>query len=144
MSAKFRLVLFCIAVTIWTVSQSNLHLLAKAAKASNGIETSYASSLFRSEHFFDSMLVLARLEKVQRLHFCLTSCINAKPNCKSFNYGKNGTCILLGESLCANETYELTENEDFNYYDLMANPESEVRICFCNFCFKLCPVFCKN
>ncbi len=140
MSIIFRLVLLCIAVAIWTASLNNWLPLVKAAKTTNGIETSYASSLFRSQHFLDNVLVLARLEDVPRLHFCLTACMNTKPNCKAFNYGANGTCILLGESLCTNETYELTEHEDFNYYDLMASPESEVysflqNLVYLNFAF---------
>lgn len=137
MSTTFRLVIVCLVLVIWTASSNNLITLIKAAKAPNGIETSYASSLFRSQHLLDNVLTLARLEEVPRLHLCLTACMNAKPNCKAFNYGVNGTCILLGESLCANETYELTEHEDFNYYDLMASPESEVKNLKYHFKFKL-------
>ena len=73
------------------------------------------------------MVELARYEEMDRLYHCLIACMQSKTyGCKAFNYGINGTCILLAESLCANETYVLTENDQFNYYDLMATPDYEV------------------
>lgn len=91
------------------------------------IEFLYASSLFRSNHLLANVTQLLELHDVPRAYNCLAHCLARKHNCKAFNYGANGTCTLLAESLCNNEAYELTPNEDFNYYDVLPTFDHEVR-----------------
>lgn len=107
-------------------------LVGECARAPTTIESLYGSSLFRSGHLLDRAgLELSRAADLG-LHHCLLSCMQqqSRPSaCKAFNYAAhNGTCILLVESLCANETYELTEDHHFSYFDLLNSPDYEVRI----------------
>ena len=93
----------------------------------NPIDTMYGSSLYREEHRLDVDDELIRYDNIGRLHECLHSCLLNRPYCRSFNYSPtNGTCILLSDTLCGNETLLLTPDLEFSYYDVMNSPDEEV------------------
>lgn len=99
-----------------------------AKNSGNTIEFLYASSLYRSNHLLENVAQISIFDSVQRPSHCLAHCLASKNSCRAFNYSPNGTCILLAESLCANETYELTASEHFHYYDIMTTYDFEVRV----------------
>ncbi|KAI2802167.1 Proprotein convertase subtilisin/kexin type 9 [Blomia tropicalis] len=92
----------------------------------NPIDTMYGSSLYREGHRLDVDDELIRYDNIGRLHECLHSCLLNRPYCRSFNYSPtNGTCILLSDTLCGNETLLLTPDLEFSYYDVMNSPDEE-------------------
>ena len=97
-------------------------------------ESLYASSLYRNERRLTNVTELARIDNLSGLHKCLMHCLQLKSICKSFNYAENGTCILLSESLCADDDYELVEDENFSYYDLMSTPDYEKKHLVDDYC----------
>lgn len=108
----------------WIISLIVIPL--ESAKVSPGIDHLYASSLHRRAQVLENVASLAIIESTPTISECLVMCMQNKPNCKAINFSKsNATCVLLKESLCSNETYELTENEHFHYYDIMNSPEEE-------------------
>jgi len=89
------------------------------------VETLYASSLFRRNQILEGMPELDSLENISSVSICLFNCMKRKPDCKSFNWG-NGECVLMSDSVCANESLLLTPKEGFAYYDVMDSPDFEV------------------
>ncbi|XP_054160809.1 C-type lectin domain family 4 member E-like [Oppia nitens] len=89
------------------------------------VDTLYGSSLFRKNHILDGgvteYLIITNITKVSH---CLIYCNQYKTQCKSFNFGNN-TCILMTDSVCANETLLLTPKPGFDYFDIMDTPEFE-------------------
>ena len=90
-------------------------------------ETSYASSLFRKNRKLEGVPEIANYTNVASLSMCLVACMKKKPDCKAFNYG-NRECTLLIDSVCANDTLELTPTHGYSYYDIMDSPDFEVSL----------------
>ncbi|CAG2164101.1 unnamed protein product [Oppiella nova] len=88
-------------------------------------ETQYASSLFRMNQVLEGVPFLQTVQNVTSVSLCLMNCMKLKPNCKSFNWGRNGDCQLMSDSVCFNETLLLTSREGYAYYDLMDTPDYE-------------------
>lgn len=107
---------------------SNTAFAARKEVTNPGDLSLYANSLFRQNQ---ALLEVPIVNTLQLQHNtaakCLLHCMKAK-GCQSYNYGaEEGLCVLLADSLCANETLALTPKPGFNYFDLTANPKPEVR-----------------
>lgn len=98
-----------------------------SGKGVTTINTLYASSIHRTQRFLADVAQLAVFEHLQHSYECLQRCLEQKGACKAYNFGPaNGTCMLLAESVCANESYELVPNEHYNYFDIMSTFDYEV------------------
>ncbi|CAG2117858.1 unnamed protein product, partial [Medioppia subpectinata] len=89
------------------------------------MESQYASSLFRTNRMLEGVPQLVTYYNVSTVSHCVITCLKHTSGCKSLNWGSGGECTLLSDSICANETLELTEKHGFAYYDLMDAPEFE-------------------
>ncbi len=96
-------------------------------KESLKFESQYASALFRQNHILESVTQIDIITNVSLRSHCLLNCLKRKPDCKSFNWG-NGVCILMSDSLCANDSLILVPKQDFAYYDVMDSPDFEVSL----------------
>ena len=94
-------------------------------KDSHRIESQYASSLFRQNQILEGVPVIETLGNVSAVSVCLLSCMRHKSDCKAFNWG-DSQCVLMSDSVCANESLGLTRKPGFSYYDIMDSPEFEV------------------
>ncbi|XP_054157811.1 C-type lectin domain family 4 member E-like [Oppia nitens] len=113
---------YIIIIAIFTLSIGAV--LAQRKPDINKAETLYASSLFRMNQVLEGIPYLHVVENVSSVSTCLLNCMKRKPDCKSFNWG-NGTCMLMSDSICFNETLLLTRKEGYAYYDIMDAPDSE-------------------
>ena len=90
------------------------------------IETIYASSLFRQNQVLEGVPVLEAIDNVSSVSLCLIHCMKRSADCRAFNWGNN-KCLLMSDSVCANESLVLTPKRGFSYYDIMDNPDFEVK-----------------